>query len=98
MWQIDLRMAPEEKVRQQMDAILSRYSWTVQCKSQMNLHAAESTTLRQLTAQKRIVAEVERRMSVVEELSALVTANLLRATRLRQSILQPAFVGELSTR
>ena len=33
-----------------------------------------------LTEQERIVAEVERRLSVVEELSALVTANLQRAT------------------
>jgi hypothetical protein len=32
---------------------------------------------------------------VVEELSALVTANLQRATRLRQAILQQAFTGEL---
>jgi type I restriction enzyme S subunit len=45
--------------------------------------------------QERIVAEVERRLSVVEELSALVTANLQRATRLRQSILQKAFTGQL---
>jgi len=45
--------------------------------------------------QERIVAEVERRLSVVEELSALVTANLQRAARLRQAILQKAFTGEL---
>ena len=43
----------------------------------------------------RIVAEVERRLSVVEELKSVVTANLQRATRLRQSILQKAFKGEL---
>ena len=49
-----------------------------------------------LAEQERIVAEVERRLSVVEELSALVTANLQRATRLRQSILQQAFVGKLT--
>ena len=48
-----------------------------------------------LAEQERIVAEVERRLSVVEELSALVTANLQRATRLRQSILQQAFSGAL---
>src|SRR5256885_6658826 len=41
-----------------------------------------------LAEQVRIVAEVERRLSVVEELGAVVTANLQRATRLRQSILQ----------
>jgi type I restriction enzyme S subunit len=45
--------------------------------------------------QTRIVAEVERRLSVVEELASVVSANLQRATRLRQSILQKAFTGEL---
>jgi type I restriction enzyme S subunit len=45
--------------------------------------------------QTRIVAEVERRLSVVDELEAVVSANLQRATRLRQSILQKAFTGEL---
>jgi len=48
-----------------------------------------------LADQKRIVAEVERRLSVVEELDAVVSANLQRATRLRQSILQKAFSGAL---
>jgi type I restriction enzyme S subunit len=48
-----------------------------------------------LAEQTRIVAEVERRLSVVEELEAVVTTNLQRATRLRQSILQKAFNGEL---
>lgn len=48
-----------------------------------------------LAEQKRIVAEVERRLSVVEELQSVVTANLQRARSLRQSILQKAFTGEL---
>jgi type I restriction enzyme S subunit len=48
-----------------------------------------------LAEQTRIVAEVERRLSVVEELEAAVSANLQRATRLRQSILQRAFLGQL---
>ncbi|MGO8927744.1 MAG: restriction endonuclease subunit S [Limisphaerales bacterium] len=48
-----------------------------------------------LAEQTRIVAEVERRLSVVEELEAVVSANLQHATRLRQSILQKAFSGEL---
>jgi type I restriction enzyme, S subunit len=48
-----------------------------------------------LTEQQRIVAEVERRLSVVEELEIVVNANLQRATRLRQSILQRAFEGNL---
>ena len=41
------------------------------------------------------MAEVERRLSVIEELEATVSTNLQRATRLRQSILQKAFGGEL---
>ena len=49
-----------------------------------------------LAEQTRIVAEVERRLSVVEELEAVVTTNLQRATRLRQSILQKAFTGGLA--
>jgi type I restriction enzyme S subunit len=50
-----------------------------------------------LAEQTRIVAEVERRLSVVEELETVVGANLQRATRLRQSILQKAFTGKLTT-
>jgi len=46
MWQIDLRMTPEENARQQISAILSRCGWTVQDKSQMNLHPAKGTVLR----------------------------------------------------
>jgi len=42
-----------------------------------------------------LLAEVERRLSVVEELAAVVSANLQRTIRLRQSILQKAFTGEL---
>jgi type I restriction enzyme S subunit len=41
------------------------------------------------------VAEVERRLSVVEELESAVSAKRLRATRPRQSILQKAFSGKL---
>jgi restriction endonuclease S subunit/predicted GIY-YIG superfamily endonuclease len=45
------------------------------------------------TEQRRIVNEVERCLSVVDELEAVVNANLQRATRLRQSILKKAFSG-----
>ena len=48
-----------------------------------------------LAEQTRIVAEVERRLSVIDELEAAVTANLQRASRLRQAILQKAFTGNL---
>ena len=48
-----------------------------------------------LAEQRRIVAEVERRLSVVDELEAAVGANLKRAERLRQAILKRAFEGRL---
>jgi type I restriction enzyme S subunit len=48
-----------------------------------------------LDEQSRIVAEVERRLSVIDELEAVVSANLKRAERLRQSILKRAFKGKL---
>ncbi|MBI1815676.1 MAG: restriction endonuclease subunit S [Deltaproteobacteria bacterium] len=48
-----------------------------------------------LAEQNRIVAEVERRLSAIDELDAVVDANLKRAERLRQSILKRAFEGKL---
>ena len=42
-----------------------------------------------------LMAEDERRLSVGEELETVVSANLQRATRLRQSILQKAFTVRL---
>jgi len=48
-----------------------------------------------LDEQGRIVAEVERRISVIDELEATVEANLKRAAGLRQSILKRAFEGKL---
>lgn len=54
-----------------------------------------SIPLPPLAEQTRIVEEVERRLSMVDELESLVGTNLQRATKLRQSILQKAFSGEL---
>ena len=48
-----------------------------------------------LAEQKRIVTEVERRLSVIDELELQVEANLKRAERLRQAILKRAFEGKL---
>ena len=63
----------------------------------LNLSEVKSIVL-QLPAtdeQQHIVAEVERRLSVVTALEATVEANLKRAERLRQSILREAFAGRL---
>ncbi len=46
-------------------------------------------------ARRHIVAEVERRFSLADDLDRIVSANLHRATRLRQSILAAAFSGRL---
>ena len=51
-----------------------------------------------LAEQHRIVAEVERRLSVIQQAETAVEASLRRAERLRQSILKRAFWGELVPR
>jgi type I restriction enzyme S subunit len=48
-----------------------------------------------LVEQHRIVAEVERRLSLANEAETQVNTNLRRAERLRQSILSRAFSGEI---
>ncbi|HET7036092.1 MAG TPA: restriction endonuclease subunit S, partial [Thermomicrobiaceae bacterium] len=48
-----------------------------------------------LTEQRRIVAEIERRKSVIEALEVTLKHNLKRAERLRQAILKRAFEGKL---
>ena len=48
-----------------------------------------------LAEQRRIVDEVERRLSIIEQAEAAVEASLKRAERLRQSILKQAFTGKL---
>jgi hypothetical protein len=92
-------MTPEQQSRQQFDAMLVASGWSVQIKDKINLSASRGVAICELSfaagEQTRIVAEVERRLSVVEELESVVSANLQRATRLRQSILQKAFTGGL---
>ena len=48
-----------------------------------------------LAEQQRIVSEVERRLSVADEMEKAVEQSLKRAERLRQSILKRAFEGKL---
>ena len=48
-----------------------------------------------LAEQVRIVAEVERHLSLIQKAEATVEANLKKIERLRQSILKQAFCGEL---
>ncbi len=48
-----------------------------------------------LAEQQQIVAEVERRLSVADEIEKVVEQSLRQAERLRQSILKRAFAGKL---
>ena len=48
-----------------------------------------------LAEQRRIVLELERRLSVIQQAEAAVEAGLKRTERLRQSILKEAFAGKL---
>jgi type I restriction enzyme, S subunit len=48
-----------------------------------------------MSEQHRIVAEVDRRLSVLDALDGTIERNLVRCARLRQAILQRAFVGRL---
>ena len=48
-----------------------------------------------LTEQEQIVSELERCLSVADEVEAILDAELKRAERLRQSILKQAFSGKL---
>ena len=48
-----------------------------------------------LEEQRRIVAEVERRLSVAREVESAVEGALVRASRLRQAVLKSAFGGKL---
>lgn len=45
--------------------------------------------------QERIVAEVDRLLSIADETEQLVAAQLARAVRVRQSVLKTAFEGKL---
>ena len=50
-----------------------------------------------IAEQHRIVAEVERRLSVIQQIEEAVDTSLKRAERLRQSVLKQAFCGRLVT-
>ncbi|MDP2199586.1 MAG: restriction endonuclease subunit S, partial [Sulfurimicrobium sp.] len=65
----------------------------------INLEVLEAVCvpLPPLSEQHRIVAEVDRRLSILSETEAQVETNLRRAERLRQSILSRAFSGDLNS-
>ncbi len=90
---------PEQVARQNIDVLLTQSGWILQPWSEMNLSTGREIAVRIAVSkhveQRRSVAEVERRLSVVQELEGTLAANLARAQRLRQAILKRAFGGKL---
>jgi hypothetical protein len=96
---------PEREARKSIDALLIAAGWAVQDYAAFNPGAARGIALREAPlvegrcdyllmvdrAAVGIVAEVERRLSVVEELEVTVVADLQRNARLRLSLLQRVF-------
>ncbi|WP_152565133.1 hypothetical protein [Methylobacter sp. BBA5.1] len=50
---------------------------------------------RLLAEQLQIISEIERRLSIADEIEQQINTNLKRAERMRQSILKKAFSGRL---
>jgi type I restriction enzyme S subunit len=95
---------------QELISFFVRYSQTRQARRYVDLNKVSSAgqntvsqstmlslvfPLPPLAEQRRIVEEVERRLSVVDALEEAVEADLTRAERLRQAILKTAFEGRL---
>ena len=81
-------------VRQQLETV-ARTTAGIHKVNQQDLSICK-IPLPPLAEQRRIVAEVERRLSVIQQAEAAVEASRQRAERLRQSILKRAFAGELA--
>lgn len=88
-------------------------SWLISAEAQKLIHAEKVDVARAnfslentrvlpiplppLAEQQRIIAELERRSSVIDEIDTMTSTELQRATGLRQSILQQAFSAGLAT-
>lgn len=87
---------PEERARAEIDRLLAAAGWSVQSMSEANIHAARGVViaLPQHAEQRRIVAEVDRRLSLARVVESEIDANLKREKGLRQSILNQTFSGQ----
>ena len=104
-------MTPEQKARQQIDRQLEQAGWIVQDYRQMNISAEENeegvpelgldkikaftVPLCCVEEQDAIIEEMEQKLSVIAAAEIEIARSLLRAARLRQSILKQAFEGKL---
>ena len=82
-------------VRKNYDDIRRLSSGGVQPNLNLSIVRETSVPLPPSAEQEQIVAEVERLLSVVDDVEALVATGLMQAVRLRQSILKQAFEGKL---
>jgi type I restriction enzyme, S subunit len=98
---IDRTVASPKFVSYYGNSVAQQYFWD-EGKHTTNMASINRTKLSALplalpplAVQDEIVAEVERRLSVVEQLEAAIARSLHRAARLRHSILKQAFEGKL---
>lgn len=98
-------MTSELKARQEIDRLLGAAGWHVCDMAQANIHAARGVAVREFPLasghgfadylrsdeREHIIAEVDRRLSLVSTVEAEIDANLKRSQSLRQSVLQRAF-------
>lgn len=92
MCYLTLAMASDNVFRQATDVATGTAQLTVPLAGLRQI----AIPLPPLPEQRRIVAEVDRRLSLLRETEAQVDANLQRAERLRQSVLSAAFSGGLT--
>ena len=80
-----------------MNGLNLQYHVTGTAQPKLTQAALNAITVRlpPLVEQRRIVAEVERRLSVIQQAETAVEASMKRADRMRHSILKKAFAGEL---
>ena len=82
-------------LRTEKDQLERFASATAQKNINLQILSELAIPLPPLAEQHRIVAEVQRQMSVIQQAEATVEASLRHADRLRQSILKQAFSGQL---
>ena len=93
---------PEQSASETIDAILVAAGWTVQDIKELNLSASRGVAVREiplrlpsLDEQHQIVAEVEARSTFIDHLAGELETQMRHATKLNQSILRSAFIGDL---
>jgi hypothetical protein len=87
-------MTPEQRARVTIDTLLQAAGWRVCNLEDANIGVNTCLTARRLHAgQTRIVAEVDRHLSIIRDVETEVDANLQRAQALRQATLSKMFDG-----